>query len=302
MTLPNFILGGAKKAGTTSLYEYLKQHPQVYMTALKEPRFFAYNPADPQHVKMDRQSFPIRTLDDYTRLFADVRGEQAIGEGSPMYLTSEFARHQIHDLIPDVKLIFSLRHPVERAYSLYTMRLRDGMENRPPMQAFTEDPERWQRFKYYEQLQQWFALFPTDQIKVILFDELKARPVAIVQELFGFLEVVPDFVPDMSRQHNVGGVPKSKVLHSVFRTLRRSRFKEMLVNRTPNRLRSSFTQLRDANLQKSPPMSPDVAAYLTELYRDDVVKLADLLQRDLSVWQWQSAEDSAVSATEASPQ
>src|SRR5437868_623089 len=109
MTLPNFLIIGAAKAGTTSLHHYLRQHPDVYMGP-REPRYFAREGAD-------AESPVIRTRDVYEQLFDGVTTEHAIGEGSPQYLNHPIAPDEIAAELPDVKLIVSLRNPADRAYS-----------------------------------------------------------------------------------------------------------------------------------------------------------------------------------------
>jgi len=125
MQLPNFIVGGALKAGTTSLNYYLKQHPDVYMSPFKEPRYFAYDPAGPTNGDSGLH-FPVTTLEQYAELFAGATNEKAVGEVSPHYIISPIAPRRIHDTLPGVKLIFSLRHPVKRAYSVYWQAVRLG--------------------------------------------------------------------------------------------------------------------------------------------------------------------------------
>ena len=112
MTLPNFLIIGAPKAGTTSLYSYFREHPAIFMPELKEPRFFGYEGQG------DRIRFPVRTLEEYTALFDGVTTETAIGEATPHYLVYPVAAQRIRDLIPGVRLIASLRDPVDRAYSV----------------------------------------------------------------------------------------------------------------------------------------------------------------------------------------
>ncbi|MCB0063201.1 MAG: sulfotransferase, partial [Caldilineaceae bacterium] len=224
MTLPNFIVAGAKKAATTSLYEYLKQHPQIYMSPVKETKFFAYEPENPDHISADRRKYPIRTLDAYQDLFADAGAAVAIGEASPIYISSLHAVQQIYQTLPHIKLIFSLRNPVDRAYSAYIMRVRAGYEPRTVEEAFAEDLDLLHAKSYYKQLIPWFEHFPREQIKIVLFEDIKRDSVAVTQELYRFLEVDEHFVPDVSRHHQIGGLPKSQLRQNIVNFLRRYRF------------------------------------------------------------------------------
>ena len=131
MVLPNFLIIGAAKSGTTSLYSYLNQHPQVYFSPFKEPRFFALegkevNYQGPSQVVNQKA---INTIDEYEKLFAGVTDEVAIGEASTLYLYSPEAPAKIKQYIPQVKLIAILRNPIDRAYSGYCHLVRDGYES-----------------------------------------------------------------------------------------------------------------------------------------------------------------------------
>src|SRR5580765_3646808 len=121
MTLPNFLIIGAGKSGTTALYEYLKQHPQVYMSPVKEPRFFAFegesvNFGGPWGERLNPEVMAFNSIASYSALFEDVEDETAIGEASPIYLWAAKAAARIHRRVPDARLIAILRDPVERAY------------------------------------------------------------------------------------------------------------------------------------------------------------------------------------------
>src|SRR5881628_1693582 len=121
MMLPNFLIIGAAKSGTTSLYQYLRQHPEVYMSAVKETNWFAY--------EGQRDSwYSVRTAEEYERLFDGVTVQRAIGEASPQYMKSAVAAKRIAARLPGVRLVAILRDPIDRAYSGYLNSLRDAME------------------------------------------------------------------------------------------------------------------------------------------------------------------------------
>ena len=132
VALPNFLIIGAAKAGTTSLYRYLEQHPEVYMSPVKEPKFFALGgerldyrgPGDEARMR----GASVTSLEDYRELFRGVSTETAVGEASTLYLYSERAAARIKHHVPDVKLIAVLRNPVDRAYSDFLHLVRDGIE------------------------------------------------------------------------------------------------------------------------------------------------------------------------------
>jgi hypothetical protein len=281
MTRPNFIVAGFKKAATTSIYEYLQQHPQVFMTRIKETKFFLYEPDNPEHVAASLKVFPVRSLETYTQLFAEAGEALAIGEASPGYAESRKVAIRIHAELPQVKLIFSLRNPVDRAYSNYLMGLRNGVETRPAHRFFAESRARLQTMSYYNSLKIWYELFPRDQIKIVMYEELRRNGVRVMQEIYRYLGVDEHFAPDVSVQHNTGGVPKSQARQKMVNFLRRYRYLRTYI---PQSLRTQFSKFARGNLAPTPSMSPEVRQLLTDLYRDDVQHLQELIQKDLSPW------------------
>src|SRR4051794_34967159 len=119
--LPNFLIIGAAKAGTTSLYHYLRQHPDVYMSTIKEPNYFCFEEQLPEYA-------PVRTLAEYESLFDGASSQPAVGEASTQYLNSAAAPRRIANILPNVRLIVSLRNPADRAYSSYLGRVWGGRE------------------------------------------------------------------------------------------------------------------------------------------------------------------------------
>ncbi len=232
--LPNFFLAGAPKAGTTSLYHYLAQHPQIYMSPIKEPCYFSleFRPENCGEVlrpDVDRSQRELRRYlsgpmptrpfggmignwEDYQRLFAGVRGEVAIGEASPGYLWSKTAARHIHSRIPQAKLLFVLRDPADRAFSQYLHVLASGsikrtfrehieanLSNRLPL--FSVDHPFLEFGIYVEPLRRYFELFPRENICVQLYDDYRAAPCQLFASIFSFLGVDPHFVPDVSQRH-----------------------------------------------------------------------------------------------------
>lgn len=282
MQLPTFLIIGAIKAGTTSLYYYLQQHPEVYMpTERKEARYFAWEPDNPEFSHYTRQQFPYRQLEEYAALFAGVTNETAIGEASPGYLESPVAVKNIKALIPDAKLIVSLRNPVHRHYSAYLMSVRQGRESRPMIQAIRENYDLLKIRSYYNSLTRWYSEFDEAQIKVVLFDDIKQDTVAVARQLFDYLNVDPNFSPNVSQAHNKGGVPKSDLKQSVVNTLRRyRRYRSYL----PTGVRERFTNFAQSNLEAAPPIPHDARQLLWDIFEEDTRKVATLTGCDLSSW------------------
>lgn len=294
MTMPDFLIIGAEKSGTTVLYHYLKQHPQIYMSPVKEPNFFSFEEgqkpksAGPARFTTD----PITDVEAYQRLFDGVSGEKVIGEASPGYILVSEAPARIRNYIPEVKLIAILRDPVERAYSNYLHACWLGFE---PITDFAQALEKeetrirggwgglW-RYKqkgfYYGQLRGYFATFDEDQIRIYLYEDFRDDPAGVLQNIFSFLGV-GEFIPDTNVRLNVSGVPRNKALHSAVVALNRPLLKKLVPNSLLQKLREP---VRNATMAKPPELSPQVRRQLVEVYREDILKLQDLIDRDLSGW------------------
>ena len=212
--LPNFIVIGAAKAGTTALYWYLAEHPMVFMSPLKETNYFAYGlDADGRllYGNPEVHHFPVTSRADYERLFAEAGRALAIGEASPIYLECPQAATRIHELLPGSRIICAIRHPVDRAYSDYLMYLRsrgrrlDPDRDLSPTAEWARPDSHWMRIgNYHDQLLRYFQAFPRDRIHVFLFDDLKRSPLTVVRELYGFLGEARSSPPTW-RLHTMSG-------------------------------------------------------------------------------------------------
>lgn len=295
--LPNFLIIGAARTGTSSLYEYMRQHPDIWFSPVKEPMFFALEgrkpdfrgPGDDQEI--NRKS--VVDLAAYQALFAGVTTQRAIGEASANYLYSDQAAVRIKHYVPEAKMIAVLRNPVERAYSSFLYTIRDQREPlRDFAQALEQEDKRiasgWEHIWHYsrmgfygQQLQRYYEHFDKSRIRVYLNEEMKQDAPRVLKDIFGFLEVDTNFMPDTSVSYNEGGVPKRKLLNAVL--TRPSVFKRMLRPLMPAVAMKFYTRLKHSNLDK-PPLDAEVRARLVALYRDDVLRLQDMLDKDLSAW------------------
>lgn len=295
MILPNFIIIGAAKSGTTALYHYLKQHPQIYLSPIKETEFFAFE-GDELNFKGpgDLPRATITNFVDYQAQFQSVVNEVAIGEASPVYIYSSKAPERIKNYLPDVKLIAILREPIARAYSQYLMFIRDQREPlRDFAQAIEEEKNRreqgwawgWRYLElgfYYTQLKRYFDIFNSEQIRVYLYDDLQDNPTRVIKDICTFLNVDTKFSPDMSFKPNISGVPQNKLLHSFLRNP--NVFKDLLKPFLSAKLRKRLRlNLQNSNLSK-PELKPEVKEQLLPIFREDILQLQDLIQRDLSPW------------------
>lgn len=281
MIYPNFMIIGAKKAATTSLYSYLLQHPDVFMPSPKEPNYYAFEAENPDFAKYSRQAFPVRTEKEYLKLFAKADTSTAIGEASVGYLESPVAPVRIKQDIPDCRFICSLRNPVDRTYSGYVMRVRSGKDHRTVEQAIIEDRGILRERSYRHTIARWFGVFPRNQFKFVLFDDIKNRPADVVRELFQFLDIDPDVPVDMSKQLNKGGVVKNQALQRVVNQVRAYRRYRDYV---PQSMRQRFQSVAQKNLAPTPPMPENVRNLLYDIYRDEFEYLEDLVGMDLSEW------------------
>lgn len=292
MTMPNFLIVGAQKAGTTSLYHYLGQHPEVYVSPVKEPHFF--NNEGGGRVYAGPYPGPARritTVQEYEKLFDGVSDEKAVGEASPSYLYLPEVPGRIRRRIPEAKLIAVLRDPVERAYSAYLHTVRTGRE---PLEDFREalrDEERriregWHhlyhyrnRGYYHEQLGRYYEAFGRERLRVYLHEELNEDPAGIFADAFRFLGVDDTFVPDTSTRYNPSGVPRNRATSALVSRL--GALTPAAKRLLPFGVRQS---IKGRIFAKAPPLDPRAREELLEAYRGDVLALQKLIGRDLSGW------------------
>ena len=297
MTMPNFVILGAAKAGTTSLYRYLQQHPQIYLPRIKEPNFFAYG-----ETTFDRQGpgaeiirrNAIMTLEQYAQLFAGVTQETAIGEASVTNLWPR-ACTRIKYYTPDAKLIVVLRQPADRAYSHFLHHRRLGLEPQADFAAVLADEpnrlcQKWplsfcyrHMSHYAADLQNYLRHFPREQLRIYLYEEFVAQPHQLLQEIFGFLGVDATFVPDLTVRYNVARLPRHQWL---FNFLRQPHWaKAWLKPFLPAAVRGRLVhKAQQHNWQTPPPLAPQLRHELTCTFQTEIGQLQSLLKRDLSNW------------------
>jgi hypothetical protein len=275
MTLPNFLIIGAAKAGTTSLYDWLRQHPDVFMPAFKEPKFFAWDGGQGRVPQVQ-----VTSRAAYEALFDKAGDATAIGEASTLYLNHPRAPARVAEAIPAARLIASLRDPVERAFSVYQMNLRlfGANQGRAFPEALRADPNL--RLGYHPALMRWRARFHPDQLTVVLFEDLARDAPRTLARLFGVLGVDPGFAPDVSKVANPGGLPRSRRLHALLTDPRlRAIGRDLLPTAAIERLRG----VRSRNLEKQ-ALGPGERAAAIEVFREDILRTQDLIGRDLTAW------------------
>ena len=319
--LPNFFVVGAPRSGTTSLYEYLRAHPDVYMSPVKEPDFFARPSLDVVHppdrrgavsLEADAQLDPELRAEtaEYLDLFGQAQDERRRGEASALYLGHPTAAFHILGYVPDAPLIAILRDPAERAFSHYVhgrriyaeagrttavgaddrsvdeefSRVVDSTYTEGPSQTATSDPEVWIRSGFYnEHLTRWFSLFPRDQMLVFLYEDLQRDPHELMRRIFAFLDVDDSFTLPTTEAFNASIVPRSQRLFSLFTTANPVMRKARAM--APARMRGVAMRTRNRWLgDEKPPIDAELHRKLREIYRADTEALQDLIDRDLSTW------------------
>jgi sulfotransferase family protein len=305
MVMPNFFIIGAQKAGTTSLYHYLNQHPQIYMSPIKEPFFFDHEISPNGEVVQQefggRQQAPrFVNTEQYCTLFRAAKGETAIGEASPLYIYAPRTPERIKKYVPEARSIALLRNPADRAYSAFLHAVRIGAE---PLTDFAQALQReedrirdnWHyvfhyrtRGLYHAQLKRYYEVFGRERVGVWLYEDLRDDPASVTQDVFRFLEVDDTFVADTSSRHNPAGVPESEAARAMMRMTDTS--VGVLRNAVPptSKIFPFVSKMRRAVqsrvLTEPPPIDPEIRTELIKGYREDILKLQVLIGRDLSMW------------------
>jgi hypothetical protein len=311
--LPNFFIVGAPKAGTTSLYHYLSQHPDVYMSPIKEPNYFATevrtenigpewqaraqkeNDSLQQYLRgsMREKRFGgiVSNWSDYLKLFQNVNGEKAIGEASVCYLWSGSAARNIASTISNAKIIIVLRNPVDRAFSQYKQAVANGLAG----SSFREQVRRSLNRKtdkldllnpfleyglYHDQVERFMQLFPAENLRIYLYEEYRRAPAETLADVFRFLEVDPQFVPDMSKKHLQTRMPR---FVWASHKLRQYGAWSRLKGAVPATLVSVVRKLVFRDEQTAEINRAD-RLYLSDYYREDVGRLETLIRRNLKGW------------------
>ncbi|MCA6078767.1 sulfotransferase family protein [Fulvivirga sedimenti] len=300
--LPDFLIIGAGKSGTTSLDHYLSQHPEIFMTRMKEPDFFGYETIDATKLfgpEKEHYQRAIKTIDEYQKLYLDAEPHQKKGETSNTNLSSPLAAGRIKHYVPDAKLIAIFRQPTKRLFSRY-MHLH--LINELPTPEFTDVLDResvwWHRKDlvpegfYSRNLAPYYDLFPRENIKVYLTEELHKDPAAIMNDIYEFIGVGPYDEIDFSVISNKSGIVKNRfydltlgsnsiIKKAVKAVLPESFFYEL--TRYPQ-IKKITQYLNGINLK---PASLDPELYqkiTTEVYSEDIKALEKLTGKDLKHW------------------
>ncbi len=295
--LPDFIVPGAAKSGTTTLYKLLQQHPKIYFPdGKKEPFYFSFGGLAPSYTDKDFVSKIVWRTDEYLNLYKDAPDTAYLGDASTSYLY--LANQSISnmkllygDTLSKLKVFIMLRNPIFRAYSHYTYLVRNGFEKLSfeeaidPKTIASRKNERWgfdyiAYGMYYQQVKAFRDAFPN--CTIYLTEDLK-DPQALCNDIFSQLGIESVNV-SKDIKANPSGIPKSQTLVNL---LRKNRMLKSVVGIFPDKYKASLLNRRDKVMEKlldKEEMNPETRLALRDIFRSDIEKLTLLINRDLSHW------------------
>jgi len=295
---PNLFIVGAPKCGTTSMYRYLREHPQIYMSPLKEPDYFCFDLNVSPYYQVDTEA-------DYLRLFEGSESSPIRGESSTLYLYSRVAAKEIRRFAPDARIVIMLRNPIDFMYSQhrqFVMRLSEDIEDfetalraepqratgATPM-ATTEFAEclQYQRFaRFSEQVSRYLEVFPRDRVKIILLEDLARDTGAVFSDTLRFLRLDDVHARDL-RPYNVTAEKTASNL-AAKRYLNAHPLLRHLVSRIPlgarTRLDRAIATVWRTHVRFTEAMPARLRATLVTEFSSEIEALSGLIGRDLAHW------------------
>jgi hypothetical protein len=288
--LPNFIVIGAMKSGTTSLYQYLKNHEQVFMPTVKELDFFV------------AESNWSRGLGWYRHQFRAAGGALARGEASTLYTqypTHDGVPERIARVLPGARLVYVVRDPVERMRSHYQHFLLTGAEERPPEEALLENPVYLECSRYAMQLEQYLDHFPREQILILTSEALRLDRRATVRQVYEFIGVDPTRVPEVLDTEFYRTAQRQKYPPAVL-WARRFAKRHVLQGRSPRdlvetmlarcstddepRAADGTVDISTKPADEEQVLTPELRAHFAHLLRDDIARLRRYMPADFDGW------------------
>jgi hypothetical protein len=292
---PNLFIVGAPKCGTTALHSYLGQHPEVFMSAYKEPHHFGQD-LDPRYYVRDRQQ--------YLELFTAASTESRVGESSVFYLYSRTAASEIKAAFPESDIIVMLRNPIDMMYSLHSEMFYQAKESEPDFAtALALEEERKKGIllanvynptvlyyrevaRYHLQLRRYLDQFGAEHVRVIIYDDFRRDVQRTYRETCEFLGVDPDFVPDfkiLNANHYVRYLGLRRFLRQPPGLLRKA-VKAMLPHQAARQALKDRIQEINTTFRPRPPLPVELRRRLEQDFLPEVTALSELLGRDLTHW------------------
>jgi hypothetical protein len=291
MNYPDVIIAGTAKAGTTALYHFLSQHPRIFPSKVKEPRYFAYKAqrADLWTNHAHPKDIVIKDWNAYKLLFEGSKKEQLNLEASPIYLYSQTAALEIKKANPECRLIFILRHPVERAFSHFRQLIGDGRENHSKfIDALKAEEKRIAEnfdFSYHytamgeyaRQLKRFCEHFSRDQMLIIDYKNFSTSPVSTIHQISSFLSL-EEYPIDVSESHNVSKVTGNTALQTAIKL--ELPFKRHISKLFPTSIRERIK----AKATSKPKPTKAETQYIINQLRDDIVELSSITSLNTESW------------------
>lgn len=295
MKRPDLFIIGAFKAGTTAMYEYLRAHPQIFMSVPKEPMYFGQD-LTPRYRRM--------TEDEYLALFKGAADAERAGEASPWYLYSTSAPREILDFEPKSQAIVLLRNPIDVMYAQHSQLVFNEREDltdfatalaaeddrragkRIPADALRPEALYYrQSVRFADQLRHWFEIFGRDRMHLILFDDLVADPRAVYRSTLEFLGVDATYEVDLTVYNPNRRARSGLVQRAIFAPPRplRALFGKLRQMPIAHRVRDRLVTANSSKAARA-QMDPDLRRQLTEEFAPQVSDLGQLIGRDLAAW------------------
>lgn len=303
MALPDFLVIGAPKAGSTAVHEALVHHPQLYLSTPKEPKYFLTGGTRPHRSEHrgpgDAHSSRewVWRRDDYEQLFDPAPPGTLRGESTPFYLWDRRAHLRIHAAVPDVKLIAILRDPVDRAYSNWTHLWCDGLETEPDfIRACRKEPARvaagyapfWRYLelgRYGEQFEHLFKVFSREQVHVLRYKEFVDEPAKSIDAICEFLGVESGLVASTPASNMSGWADDTAVNAALRRTIRAGAAVGSLAPpQLWRRAQKPIVRTLRRDMSHRPHLQTEHRRELVEYFREDVALLERLFDRPLQDW------------------
>jgi len=263
------------------MYYYLKQHRKVFMSSVKEPKFFCDSLSSSDN---EKPQFT-KSREAYMCLFGGVKNEEIIGEASADYLYCQESAERIHNFNDQAKIIVLIRNPVQRAYSHYLLIQEGGREDKSFGEVIEEKNHYIKRGLYYSQIKRYLDVFGKNKVKVIKSEDFKEETEKVIIETLNFLGLEYEGDIETEKKYNKSGVVISETIKNVLE--HENKIKKIVKKLVPEEIVSFVGQeVRRINKQsrKKPDMKNKLKRKLKSFYKKDVEKLEEMLREDLSKW------------------